>query len=501
MASLRDQIAAWSLGEAFRPAASVQPNGAAPPAAQAHAASEAAPPAPAQTHTPAPSSPAPAPSRAPARELSPGYFTTKIKLHKALLARMDLAAAQSLPEEQVRTQLRNLIDLLIGEEQLPVNEQEQGQLVIDLQNEVLGLGPLEPLLADPAISEILVNGFDRVFVERKGRLELVGTRFNDNEHLMKVIDKIVSRVGRRIDESSPMADARLADGSRVNAVVAPVALDGPALSIRRFSVVPLRMADLIEKRALTADMAELLAGFVKAKVNIIISGGTGSGKTTLLNILSSYIPEGERIITIEDTAELQLQQSHVVRLETRTPNLEGHGEVTMRSLVKNSLRMRPDRIVLGEVRGSEVIDMLQAMNTGHDGSLTTVHANSPRDALSRLENLVGLGGVSMPVRALRQQISSGIQVIVQASRLNDGSRKITSIHEITGMEGDIITSQEIFFFERLGMGPDGSVQGRFRATGVRPKLSEKLAAYGIVLHEDLFDPDFGLDDRKGEALR
>jgi pilus assembly protein CpaF len=439
--------------------------------------------------------------RAPARELSPGYFTTKIKLHKALLARMDLAAAQSLPEEQVRAQLRNLIDLLIGEEQLPVNEQEQGQLVIDLQNEVLGLGPLEPLLADPAISEILVNGFDRVFVERKGRLELVGTRFNDNEHLMKVIDKIVSRVGRRIDESSPMADARLADGSRVNAVVAPVALDGPALSIRRFSVVPLRMADLIEKRALTADMAELLAGFVKAKVNIIISGGTGSGKTTLLNILSSYIPEGERIITIEDTAELQLQQSHVVRLETRTPNLEGNGEVTMRSLVKNSLRMRPDRIVLGEVRGSEVIDMLQAMNTGHDGSLTTVHANSPRDALSRLENLVGLGGVSMPVRALRQQISSGIQVIVQASRLNDGSRKITSIHEITGMEGDIITSQEIFFFERLGMSPDGAVLGRFRATGVRPKLSEKLAAYGIVLPEDLFDPDFGLDDRKGEALR
>jgi pilus assembly protein CpaF len=439
--------------------------------------------------------------RAPARELSPGYFTTKIKLHKALLARMDLAAAQSLPEEQVRAQLRNLIDLLIGEEQLPVNEQEQGQLVIDLQNEVLGLGPLEPLLADPAISEILVNGFDRVFVERKGRLELVGTRFNDNEHLMKVIDKIVSRVGRRIDESSPMADARLADGSRVNAVVAPVALDGPALSIRRFSVVPLRMADLIEKRALTADMAELLAGFVKAKVNIIISGGTGSGKTTLLNILSSYIPEGERIITIEDTAELQLQQRHVVRLETRTPNLEGNGEVTRRSLVKNSLRMRPDRIVLGEVRGSEVIDMLQAMNTGHDGSLTTVHANSPRDALSRLENLVGLGGVSMPVRALRQQISSGIQVIVQASRLNDGSRKITSIHEITGMEGDIITSQEIFFFERLGMSPDGAVLGRFRATGVRPKLSEKLAAYGIVLPEDLFDPDFGLDDRKGEALR
>jgi pilus assembly protein CpaF len=419
-----------------------------------------------------------------------GYFTTKVHLHKALLARMDLAAAQSLPDEQVRTQMRSMIDLLIEEEKLPVNEHEHGQLVIDLQNEVLGLGPLEPLLADPGISEILVNGFDRVFVERKGRLELLGTRFNDNEHLMKVIDKIVSRVGRRIDESSPMADARLPDGSRVNAVVPPVAIDGPALSIRRFSVVPLRMADLIDKRALTADMAELLAGFVKAKVNIIISGGTGSGKTTLLNILSSYIPEGERIITIEDTAELQLQQSHVVRLETRTPNLEGGGEVSMRSLVKNSLRMRPDRIVLGEVRGSEVIDMLQAMNTGHDGSITTIHANSARDALSRLENLVGLGGVNLPVRALRQQISSGIHVIVQASRLNDGSRKITSIHEITGMEGEIITSQEIFLFERLGMNADGSVHGRFRATGVRPKLSERLTSYGIVLPEHLFDPDY-----------
>jgi len=479
MATLRDQIAAWSQGEAYKPRLTPQNTLVADPAAASTA--DAAPVA-----APAPQ----APQRTQNRELLQGYFTTKVHLHKALLARMDLAAAQSLPDEQVRTQMRSMIDLLIEEEKLPVNEHEHGQLVIDLQNEVLGLGPLEPLLADPGISEILVNGFDRVFVERKGRLELLGTRFNDNEHLMKVIDKIVSRVGRRIDESSPMADARLPDGSRVNAVVPPVAIDGPALSIRRFSVVPLRMADLIDKRALTADMAELLAGFVKAKVNIIISGGTGSGKTTLLNILSSYIPEGERIITIEDTAELQLQQSHVVRLETRTPNLEGGGEVSMRSLVKNSLRMRPDRIVLGEVRGSEVIDMLQAMNTGHDGSITTIHANSARDALSRLENLVGLGGVNLPVRALRQQISSGIHVIVQASRLNDGSRKITSIHEITGMEGEIITSQEIFLFERLGMNADGSVHGRFRATGVRPKLSERLTSYGIVLPEHLFDPDY-----------
>jgi pilus assembly protein CpaF len=496
MATLRDQIAAWSQGEAFKPKPGTTP---APPAETPDAAATPLTPAPAAPAV-APKAPA-SPQRAPARELSQGYFTTKVHLHKALLSHMDLAAAQRLPEEQVRAQMRSMIDQLIEEEKLPVNEQEHSQLVIDLQNEVLGLGPLEPLMADASISEILVNGFDHVYVERKGRLELAPTRFNDNDHLMKVIDKIVSRVGRRIDESSPMADARLPDGSRVNAVVPPVAIDGPVLTIRRFSVVPLRMADLIDKHTLTADMAELLEGFVKAKVNILISGGTGSGKTTLLNILSGYIPEGERIVTIEDTAELQLQQRHVVRLETRTANLEGSGEVSMRALVRNSLRMRPDRIVLGEVRGSEVIDMLQAMNTGHDGSLTTVHANSARDALSRLENLVGLGGVNLPVRALRQQISSGIQVIVQISRLNDGSRKVTSIQEVTGMEGDIITTQEIFLFERLGMNPDGSVHGRFRATGVRPKLSERLAAYGIALPENLFDPDFGIDEPSQEVPR
>ena len=500
MATLRDQIAAWTKGEAFnlgakRVSEQVVPLAKTP--AQRPLAPTAVPPV--QRPPAGPTQAPPAPARPVAKDLSPSYFATKIGLHKALLKRMDLAAAESLPEEQVRSQLAHMVDLLIAEEQLPVNEHEHRQLIIDLQNEVLGLGPLEPLLADRSISEIMVNGFDKVFVERKGRLELVGTRFNDNDHLMKVIDKIVSRVGRRVDESSPMADARLADGSRVNAIVPPVAIDGPALSIRRFEVIPLKMADLIAKHALTAGMAELLAGFVKAKVNILISGGTGSGKTTLLNILSGYIPEGERIITIEDTAELQLQQSHVVRLETRTPNLEGTGEVTMRALVKNSLRMRPDRIVLGEVRGSEVIDMLQAMNTGHDGSLTTVHANSPRDALSRLENLVGLGGVNLPVRALRQQISSGINVIVQASRLNDGSRKITSIHEITGMEGDIITTQEIFLFDRQGMNPDGSVKGFFRATGVRPQLAEKLITYGIFLNESLFDPTHPLDEQGLEA--
>jgi len=500
MATLRDQIAAWTKGEAFKPAAKNAAEPVAPAATVPDAKtlpSTAVPPlvqAPQRAQIAAPPVVRPV-----AKDLSPGYFATKIGLHKALLKRMDLAAAEKMPEEQVRSQLAHMVDLLIAEEQLPVNEHEHHQLIIDLQNEVLGLGPLEPLLADHSISEIMVNGFDKVFVERKGRLELIDTRFNDNDHLMKVIDKIVSRVGRRVDESSPMADARLADGSRVNAIVPPVAIDGPALSIRRFEVVPLKMADLIDKHALTAGMAELLAGFVKAKVNILISGGTGSGKTTLLNILSGYIPEGERIITIEDTAELQLQQSHVVRLETRTPNLEGTGEVSMRALVKNSLRMRPDRIVLGEVRGSEVIDMLQAMNTGHDGSLTTVHANSPRDALSRLENLVGLGGVNLPVRALRQQISSGINVIVQASRLNDGSRRITSIHEITGMEGDVITTQEIFFFDRQGMNPDGSVKGFFRATGVRPQLAEKLITYGIVLNESLFDPTHPLDEQGLEA--
>lgn len=480
MATLREQINAWT-----------------------HAEDPAYAPAPGDSAVPVPVAPVlPAVASVErarvegrvVQEFSSGYFATKVLLHRAMLERMDLVAAQSLPQEQVRVQLAKLVDALIVELHLPVNEQEHAQLVIDLQDEVLGLGPLEPLLADPSISEIMVNGFEKVFVERHGRIQLLCTRFNDNSHLMKVIEKIVSRVGRRIDESSPMVDARLPDGSRVNAIVPPLALDGPTLTIRRFAVVPLRMADLVAKQALSPPMAELLAGLVKAKVNILISGGTGSGKTTLLNILSSYIPDGERIITIEDTAELQLQQSHVVRLETRTANVEGTGEVSMRSLVKNSLRMRPDRIVLGEVRGSEVIDMLQAMNTGHDGSLTTIHANSPRDALSRLENLVGLGGVTLPVKALRQQISAGIHVVVQASRMNDGTRKIVSLHEITGMEGEIITSQEIFFFEREGMSAQGQVLGRFRASGVRPRLADRLSAFGITLPPNLFDPEPGEND-------
>ncbi len=430
---------------------------------------------------------------------SSSYYTLKKQLHHQLLARMDLSSIENLSSEQLQTQLSTVLWSLIQEDALPLNAQEKQRLVADLQNEIMGLGPLEPLMADSAISEIMVNGHAHIYVERNGRIQLSDARFNDDAHLMKIIDKIVSRVGRRIDESSPMADARLPDGSRVNAIIPPLALDGPSLTIRRFSVVPLQMDDLLRKNALTPAMAELLAALVQVKCNILISGGTGSGKTTLLNILSSYIPSNERIITIEDTAELQLQQQHVIRLETRPPNLEGKGEIRMRALVKNTLRMRPDRIVLGEVRGGEVIDMLQAMNTGHDGSLTTIHANTPRDALGRLENLVGMGGINLPIKALRQLISSSIHIMVQATRLSDGSRKITSIQEISGMEGDVITTQEIFVFERTGTAADGSVLGRFRATGVRPRMAQKIETYGIHLSEGLFDPDGDAPDRQTRA--
>lgn len=422
------------------------------------------------------------------KRMQPSFYAAKVKLHQSLLSRIDLAAAETMPSEQLSHVLHDLINQLIDEQSLPVNNDERRQLIFDLQNEILGLGPLEPLLADPSISEILVNRYDTVFVERKGRLEQVPIQFNDDEHLLRIIDKIVSRVGRRIDESSPMADARLPDGSRVNAIIPPISLDGPTLSIRRFSVVPLRIEDLIQKQALTKGMAEFLAAMVAAKTSILISGGTGSGKTTLLNILSCFIPEGERIITIEDTAELQLQQTHVVRLETRPQNIEGRGEVPMRALVRNCLRMRPDRIVLGEVRGSEVIDMLQAMNTGHEGSLTTIHANTSRDALSRLENLVSMGGVSMPTKTLRQQISSAIHIVIQTARLTDGSRKITSIQEITGMEGDVIVMQEIFTYERTGTGNNGLVLGNFMATGVRPHVADRIKTWGIQLSDDLFTP-------------
>ncbi|ABB23533.1 CpaF family protein [Pelodictyon luteolum] len=476
MATLKDQVARWSLTSKRV----VAPSTPAVPAVEA-------PPNPtgAQQKT----SPAPAPAAK--AKAAPGldFYATKRKLHQKLLTRIDLNSIESLSPEQLRTQLGTLLLELIEEEAIPLNDQERTRLIADLKNEIMGLGPLEPLLADPAISEIMVNGYHNVYIEKKGKIELTDVRFNDDAHLMKIIDKIVSRVGRRIDESSPMVDARLPDGSRVNAIIPPLALDGPILTIRRFSVVPLQMDDIVQKETLTPAVAELLAALVKVKCNIIISGGTGSGKTTLLNILSGYIPADERIVTIEDTAELQFQHDHVIHLETRPPNIEGKGEITMRALVKNTLRMRPDRIVLGEVRSSEVIDMLQAMNTGHDGSLTTIHANSSRDALGRLENLVGMAGISLPTKALRQLIISSIHFIIQISRQSDGSRKITSIQEITGMEGEMITTQEIFSYTRTGTKPDGTVEGLFRATGVRPKVYEKILTYGIQLSEGLFDPD------------
>ena len=470
MATLKDQIARWKLSSK-RPEAPSASAQAQPREVEAQASSAEAPAIKAKA--------------------SPGvdYYATKIKLHQKLLTRIDLNSIESLTPEQLRNELGVLLVALIEEDAIPLNHQERTRVVTDLKNEIMGLGPLEPLLADPTISEIMVNGCQNVYVEKSGCIHHTDIHFGDDAHLMRIIDKIVSRVGRRIDESSPMADARLPDGSRVNAIIPPLALDGPSLTIRRFAVVPLQMHDLIQKNSLTPAMAELLTALVKVKCNIVISGGTGTGKTTLLNILSGFIPSSERIVTIEDTAELQLQQDHVIRLETRQPNIEGKGEITMRALVKNSLRMRPDRIVLGEVRSAEVIDMLQAMNTGHEGSLTTVHANTSRDALGRLENLVGLGGISLPNKALRQLIASSVHFIVQITRVNDGSRKITSIQEISGMEGDVITMQEIYCYKRIGTNPDGSVQGIFRATGVRPKVSEKIRTYGIRLSDGMFDPD------------
>ena len=416
------------------------------------------------------------------------YHELKMRIHRMLLDRLDLERMEALGPVRLREELRGMVERLLEEENVAINDIERHTLVRDIQHEMLGLGPLEPLLADASISDILVNSASQVYVERRGRLELTDIRFNDDAHLMKIIDKIVSRVGRRVDESSPMVDARLPDGSRVNAIIPPLALDGPVMSIRRFSATPLTVDQLIELKSLTPDMAQLLEGLSRAKVNILISGGTGSGKTTMLNLLSGYIPASERIVTIEDAAELQLRQPHVVRLETRPPNIEGSGEVTQRALVRNSLRMRPDRIILGEVRGAEALDMLQAMNTGHEGSMATIHANTARDALSRLENMVGMAGMNMPTRALRSQIASAITIVLQIARLADGKRKMTSIQEITGMEGEIITMQEIFAFRQTGIAEDGSVNGYFCATGVRPKFSERLRAYGVPLPSELFDP-------------
>ncbi|TAL57059.1 MAG: CpaF family protein [Pandoraea sp.] len=416
------------------------------------------------------------------------YQQLKKDVHQAIIDRVELEKLQRLSNDQIQQELARLVELIIDEEGIPINEVERRHLVRDVRDEMLGFGPLEPLLADPTISDILVNTSKHVYVERRGKLELTDVTFYDDAHLMKVIEKIVSRVGRRIDESTPMVDARLPDGSRMNAIIPPSAIDGPLLSIRRFAVNPLTVQNLVDYQSLTPPMAQVLEALSAAKVNVLISGGTGSGKTTLLNILSGFIPADERIVTIEDAAELQLRQEHVLRLETRPPNIEGKGEITQRSLVRNALRMRPDRIILGEVRGAEAFDMLQAMNTGHEGSLATVHANTPRDALTRLENMIGMAGLNLTTKGTRHQISSAIGVIVQVARLTDGRRKIVSIQEITGMEGDVINLQEIFTFKRVGLDRDGKVTGYFCATGVRPKFSERLAAFGVAVPDALYDP-------------
>ena len=415
------------------------------------------------------------------------YLDLRANVHRRLLNRLNLEALALTDRSRAEAEIRTLLGQLLAEEQTPLNFSERETLFAEVLDDVFGLGPLEPLLRDPTVSDILVNTYQHVFVERNGVLERVTASFQDDRHLARVIDRIVSAVGRRVDDSSPMVDARLADGSRVNAIIPPLAIDGPLLSIRRFPAERLKSADLVTLKSLTQPMLDFMAHCVRARLNCLISGGTGSGKTTLLNVLSGFISARERIVTIEDAAELQLHQEHVARLETRPPNVEGKGAIRQRQLVINALRMRPDRIVVGEVRSEEALDMLQAMNTGHDGSLTTVHANSPRDALSRIETMIAMGATNLPERAMRQQISSAIQLVVQQSRLSDGSRKITSVSEITGMEGDIITMQEIFTFEKLGVTQEGKVVGRFRATGVRPKCCERLLASGIQLPASMFE--------------
>ncbi|PYX20982.1 MAG: pilus assembly protein CpaF [Acidobacteria bacterium] len=415
------------------------------------------------------------------------YQQVKADLHRKILDRLDLEKLGRTNSETAREEVLILIRTSVNSEAVPLSFAERERLAREILDEIFGLGPLEPLLKDPSISDILVNRFDRVYIERSGKLEPTGLSFKDNGHLMQIIDRIVSRVGRRIDESSPMVDARLADGSRVNAIIPPLAIDGACLSIRRFGRDPITARQMLENKSLTEPMLELLTAVVKGRLNILISGGTGAGKTTVLNVLSGYIPHNERIVTIEDAAELQLKQEHVVRLETRPPNIEGKGAVRQRQLVINSLRMRPDRIVVGEVRGEEAFDMLQAMNTGHEGSLTTVHANSQRDALARIENMVSMANLNIPERAIRHQISSAIHAVVQVARLSDGTRKVITVSEITGMESDIITMQDIFVFDRLGIDESGKVRGMFRATGVRPKFAERLATGGCRLRPGLFE--------------
>lgn len=419
--------------------------------------------------------------------LRPQNQELKFALHRKLLDKINLEALATIDNQRVRAEVRQALLTLIDAEQTLLSSAEKQQICEEVLNEVFGLGPLEPLLADPTISDILVNGPKQVYVERKGLLELTPVTFRDDAHLLRILDKIVSQVGRRVDESTPMVDARLLDGSRVNAIIPPLALDGPLISIRKFSKDKLTADDLVERKAMTQGMRELLEAAVKARLNIVIAGGTGSGKTTLLNALSAFISPRERIVTIEDAAELQLKQPHVARLETRPPNLEGHGAIRQRELLVNSLRMRPDRIVVGEVRGSEALDMLQAMNTGHDGSLTTIHANSPRDAVSRLEVMVSMANANMQLISIRQQIASAVQLFVQTMRLSDGSRRILNITEVTGMEGEIVTLQDIFVFEKRGLSPEGKVLGRFAATGIRPRFYEKFQAAGIALRPEIFE--------------
>jgi pilus assembly protein CpaF len=422
---------------------------------------------------------------------SEGYFELKTRIHDRLLDLIDLTLIDSLDQNLVKSQIRSLVQRVLEEQdfRVPMNLTERENLFTEIEDEVLGLGPLEPFLKDDTISDVLVNTYNQIFIERFGKLETTESRFKDNAHLMRIIDKIVSSVGRRIDESSPMVDARLSDGSRVNVIIPPLAIDGPILSIRRFGKDPLLLKDLILLKSFTKEIGEVIKGVVKARLNVLISGGTGSGKTTLLNCLSQFIPEEERIVTIEDAAELQLKQEHLVRMETRPSNIEGRGEVTSRDLVRNSLRMRPDRIIVGEVRGPEAFDMLQAMNTGHEGSLTTIHANTSRDALMRLESMVAMTKLEISNEFMRRFIASAIDIIIQISRFPDGTRKIMSLQEITGMEGNVITMQEIFSFRQTGMDDEGKIKGHFRFHGVRPRFIDKFTVAGISVPRDIFDPE------------
>ncbi len=415
------------------------------------------------------------------------YQQVKADLHRKILDRLDLEKLGRAAGDSARDEVLVLIRNSVNSEAVPLSFAERERLSREILDEIFGLGPLEPLLKDPTVTDILVNRFDRVYVERGGKLELTSFSFKDNQHLMQIIDRIVSRIGRRVDESSPMVDARLADGSRVNAIIPPLALDGPCLSIRRFGRDPITARNMLDNKSLTEPMLELLSAMVKGRLNLLISGGTGAGKTTLLNVLSGFIPNSDRIVTIEDAAELQLKQEHIVRLETRPPNIEGKGAVRMRQLVINSLRMRPDRIVVGEVRGEEAFDMLQAMNTGHEGSLTTVHANSPRDALSRIENMVAMANLNIPERAIRHQVAAAIHGVVQVARLSDGSRRVLTVSDITGMEGDVISMQDIFVFERSGIDQNGHVRGAFKATGIRSKFAERLATAGCRIKPEMFE--------------